>query len=131
MKVRIIMHTVLGFISTWLIVSITGRDLLPALLMLIPPIGFLHELLHLIVIKAYKLRYGLVVNGLYIGFKTEFKNVKQLIVAASAPQILTASLIALYTVTMSYIVLGLSLIHLAISSEDIIKIAKYAIDYSA
>lgn len=129
LKLKIIIHIIIGFIISWLITQLIDRNSVPTLLLAIPILGIVHELLHWILIKIFGLEYKLIVNGLCIGFKTIFNNIKQLIIVAIVPQVITIILVFLYIVTINLYIIPLTILHLAISVEDIAKTLRYIYNY--
>jgi hypothetical protein len=129
-KLRIFTQILIGFILSWFSATVVGRDNAYIVLAAIPLIGFIHEVLHLVPLKLYRLDFNFVVNGMLIRFKSTFRNIDQYIVTATAPQILTIALAILYILTMNTYVLILSVLHIVISCEDILKVFRYIVNYS-
>jgi len=129
-KLRIFTQILIGFILGWFSATVVGRDNAYIVLVAIPLIGFIHEVLHLVPLKLYRLDFNFVANGMLIGFKSTFRNIDQYIVTATAPQILTIALAILYILTMNTYVLVLSVLHIVISCEDILKVFRYIVNYS-
>lgn len=129
MKLKIVLQILMGFTVTYVVVSLTKGENAVLLILLTLVLGLFHELLHLVPMKVLKLRYRFLVNGLYIGFKTTFSNISQLIIVAAAPQIITLAVLLLYTITLDKSTLALAVLHIAISCEDLAKIVKYLVGY--
>lgn len=129
MKLRIFIQILLGLVIGWFAAASIDKENLNLVFIAIPLIGLAHEILHVIPLKLYKLKFNFVINGMLIGFKSTFKNIDQYIVIAVAPQIITITLAVLYTLTSNIITLVLSILHLAISCEDILRVFKYIANY--
>lgn len=129
MKLKIATYILLGFTTSWVIASITGRENIPHILLAIPILGLTHELLHLISLRILRLRYRFALNSLLLGFRATFANPIQFIVAAITPQTLTLALVLTYIITSNVYALALSMLHIAISYEDMLKVLRYLINY--
>ncbi|MEM1525942.1 MAG: metalloprotease family protein [Ignisphaera sp.] len=129
MKLKIAMQILLGFTASWAIASIAGKENIHHLLLSLPVLGFTHELLHLVSLKLFKLKYKFTLNGFLIGFRATFVNHTQFAIAATIPQILTLSLALAYLCTSNTYALALSMLHIAISYEDMMKVLKYLVNY--
>lgn len=125
MKLRVFVQILIGFVTSWITTTIIGREKLHLVIIAVPILGLIHELLHYITLKLLKLEHRFVVKGFLIGFKSTFKNINQFIVAAATPQIVTIVLAIIYVLTSNIYTLTLSLLHVAISYEDLLKIFKY------
>ncbi|MEM1644810.1 MAG: hypothetical protein QXL96_02885 [Ignisphaera sp.] len=129
MKLKIATHILLGFITSWIIASVISRENIHHILLAIPILGLTHELLHLASLKMFKLKYRFTLNSLLLGFKATFLNPIQFIVTAITPQILTLALLSTYIITSNAYTLALSIIHIAISYENVVKILRYLVNY--
>ncbi len=89
MKLKIISYIVLGITMPWLLSRAIDMDILLNAYILLPLIGSIHELLHLIAIKILHLGYRFIANGLFIGFYINANSPKAIVIAASFPQITT------------------------------------------
>jgi hypothetical protein len=122
-------YILLGFtISAYLSSLLSASDIV-AVLSLLPIIALTHEALHLAALKMLRIEHVFSANGMFIGFRVKTNNVKSFIISALFPQAISMTLVALYSINRSYIVLSLALLHIAISIEDLGKAAKYLIIY--
>lgn len=129
MKLKIVVQIIVGFMIAYTITALTGGENAMLIVLSIFALGLIHELIHFVLIKMFRLRYRLLVNGLYVGFKTTFDNVNQFIVVAIAPQILTLMFILFYIITLNGSALALAVLHMAISCEDLTKVVRYLLNY--
>lgn len=129
MKLRAIAYIVIGLVIAWIIKMLLGSESLYMVFMAVPIMGFIHELLHLLMIKIFRLRYKLLVKGFHIGFKVVFHDINQFVIAAIAPQAMTISFVLLFLATSNRYILSLALLHLAISFEDMLKVVRYFYNY--
>lgn len=125
MKLKIAIQVILGLVMPWALSKLVGEDITSIILVSTPILGLTHELIHLLLIKLLRLEYRFFINGLYVGFKAIFQSVNQFIVTAIAPQIITILLALMYMITLNRYLVPLAILHIAISSEDIIKVIKY------
>lgn len=129
MKLKTLSYIALGIAMPWLLSRVIDMDILLTAYILLPLIGSIHELLHLIAIKILRLDHRFIANGLFIGFYINTNSPKNIVIAASFPQITTIVLIVIYIVFNSYLALVLSIYHTALSLEDITKIFRYTLLY--
>lgn len=128
-KVKSFAYIVLGFAISWILMRLLNSVENFIVIGLIPFIGFLHELLHLIASMAVRATHKFALSGLLVGFKVTTKSVEDFIAIALLPQIISIMLFILYILLESSTILALMLIHVAISVEDLSKVAKYLIVY--
>lgn len=120
MKLKTAVYIVLGFILSWILSSsLDINQLNAAVLALLVPVGILHELLHFTAISILGIEYRFVVKGLYVGFFVSTNEKRKYFLAALFPQVLTIAMLASYILTLNRVVLTLSILHIAISIEDI------------
>jgi len=124
-KLKPVIYMVLGFAIAWLLTKLLSSLQNALIIGLMPFIGLLHELLHLVASIAVKASYKFTLNGLFIGFKIVVKNVRDFIIIALMPQILSVLFLILFLMLNSNMALALMLIHVAISLEDLNKATKY------
>lgn len=126
-KLKTAAYVLLGFTVSWTLSSfldvgsLTYITILTSLLL----IGVLHELLHLIAINMFRIEHRFVVKGLYIGFVVNVDSKRKYIITALFPQMLTLTMLLLYIFTLNKTMLLLTLLHVAISTEDIGRCLKY------
>ncbi len=127
MKLKNAAYILLGFTLSWVLSSLLDINHLIYVTIIVPflLIGILHELLHLMAINIFGIRYKFTIKGLYIGFIINVDKRGKYILTALFPQILTLLMILLYIFTLNKAVLTLSILHIAISVEDLGKCIKY------
>ncbi len=102
----------------------------PMLIALLTPlIALCHELIHLAVIKILGLRYRLAFDRGKVGFVIEFRNRKEYLACALAPQALTLILMAL-SIFIAKELIVIAVVHVGMSMHDIMRSIKYAINPS-
>ncbi len=129
MKVRALSYVIIGLVIPWLLGKAINMDILLNAYILLPLIGFTHELLHLVAIKMLGLSHRFIMNGLFIGFHISTDSPRNIVLAASFPQVLNVILFSIYIALNSYLALALFIYHTLLSFEDISKIFKYTLFY--
>ncbi|MCS7111864.1 MAG: metalloprotease family protein [Ignisphaera sp.] len=127
MKLKNAAYIILGFTVSWMLSSflnISGQ-IYVTILALLALIGILHELLHFVAINMFGIGYRFVVKGLYVGFIINTDRKEKYLLTALFPQILTIVVLLLYMLTLDGVMLALSILHTAISIEDIGRCIKY------
>ncbi len=125
MDARSVIYIVLASLYANTIAIIMSPQLLPFLALSLAAIAFLHELLHLVALRALRTRFKFVSKGVLVGFKATFRNRKELVVALMAPQAISLVL-ALLIPILSWQALALLVGHILISLEDLAKGFRYA-----
>ncbi|MEM1541099.1 MAG: metalloprotease family protein [Ignisphaera sp.] len=125
MKLKIVLQIITGLLITWIIVERIGYDVAMSMCFLTPLLGLVHEALHYIYIKMFKVNHRFMFKGMYIGFRVTVDNVDQLMAVALAPQVITLSLMITYVCSTNNYAIALALYHITLSLEDIFVIVKY------
>ncbi|MEM0372177.1 MAG: metalloprotease family protein [Ignisphaera sp.] len=129
MKLKIVLQIVMGLLITWIIVERIGYNVAISMCFLTPLLGLVHEALHYVYIRMFKVNHRFTFKGMYIGFHITVDSVDQLMVIAVAPQILTLSLLITYVCFTNNYAIALALYHITLSLEDILIIVKYLPHY--